>query len=99
MAVHRETLLVRNHVADVVVLLFLAPSDREWVVGPETDRRHVEISVLARAECPRASHADGNTKRITREDLDLGLGTTVANIALDEAEKTPGALEPLAPCS
>ena len=92
MAVHREALLVSNHVGDVEVLFFLAPSNRERMVGPETDGWHVKVGVLAGAECPGASHANCDTERITRKNLDLGLSTAVANIALDEAEKTPGAL-------
>jgi hypothetical protein len=85
---HRETLLV-----DVVrVLLFLAPRDGEGVVGPQTNRGHVQVCVLTGAEAPRAGHLDGNAKSIAREDLDIGRRATIANVVDEKTGKSQEAL-------
>jgi hypothetical protein len=48
--------------------------------------------VLAGSERPRASHADCDTERVTREDFDVGLGTAVSNIAQNKADESDGSL-------
>lgn len=92
LAIHRKTLLVSDHVGDAEILFFLTPSDGEGVVGPQSDRRNVEVSVLAGAEGPGTGHADCDAESIARKDLDIGLSSTVSDITLDETEETPGAL-------
>lgn len=92
LAVHRKTLLVSDHVGDVEVLFFLAPGNGERVVGPESDRGDVQVCMLTGAECPGASHAYRDAERIAGQNLDVGLGTTIANVALDETEETPDTL-------
>ena len=49
--------------------------------------------MLTRTEPPRASHVDCNAERITREDLNVGLGTSITDVSRNEANKTVEALE------
>jgi hypothetical protein len=48
--------------------------------------------MLARSETPRASHANGNTERITGKNFNVTTGATVADIVQDEATKTHASL-------
>lgn len=93
LAVQGETLLVAVHVSDVEVLLLVAPGQGEGVVGPESHRRHVEVSVLSRAESPGAGHANGDAEGIAGQDLDLGLGATLSKVAVCKAKETKGAFD------
>jgi hypothetical protein len=83
LAVHGKVLLISVR----EVLLLLAPSDREGVVGPEANSRHVEVGVLSRTESPWAGHADSDAKSVTRKDLDIGLGTALTDIVHNDASK------------
>jgi hypothetical protein len=57
------------------------------MTGPEPDGRHVEISMLARAEPPGARHANSDAKRVARKNLYLGLGASFSDISHDEANE------------
>jgi hypothetical protein len=91
LAVHGETLFIGGG-GDGQVFFLLAPSDREGVVGPQSDGRNVQVCVLTRAEPPRASHADSHAEGVSGKDFNVTTGTTVSNIAHDEADESPGAL-------
>ena len=90
LAVHREALLIARGNAEV--FLFLAPRDGEGVVGPETNRGDVQVSVLARAEVPWACHADRNTESISWKNFNVAGSAAVSNVAHDKTNKSPGTL-------
>lgn len=92
LAVHGKTLLIGDGRGNGEIFLFLTPSDREGMVGPESDGRNVQVGVLAGAEPPWASHADGHTKGVSGENLDIATGTTVSDVARDKADESPGSL-------
>jgi hypothetical protein len=92
LAVHGKTLLIGDGGSNGKVFLLLAPSDRERVVGPESNGRNVQICVLARAEPPRASHADCHAEGVSGKNFNIATGTAISDVAHDEADKTPCAL-------
>lgn len=92
LAVHREAFLIRCRRANGEVFLFLAPRDRERVVGPQTNRWDVQIGVLARAEGPWARHANSDTESIARKYFDVASGTAISNVAHDKAHESPDTL-------
>jgi hypothetical protein len=92
LAVHGKAFLISDRRLHREILLLLAPSDGEWVVGPESDRRDVQVGVLAWAEGPRASHANRNAHSIAREDFDLTTGTAVSNVVDEETPEAHASL-------
>jgi hypothetical protein len=87
LAVHGKALLIGDGSLRGEVLLFLAPSDGEWVVGPESDRRNVQVGVLAWTEPPWTSHANRNPHSITGKDFDFTASASISNVADDETSK------------
>lgn len=92
LAVHGETLLIARGRGNAEVLLLLAPRDGEGMVGPETDRGDVQVSVLARAEGPGACHADSDTEGISWKDFNVAASAAVSNVAHDKTNKSPDTL-------
>jgi hypothetical protein len=62
------------------------------VVGPESDRGYVQVSVLAWAEPPWAGHANRNAHSITGKDFNLTARATVSNIVDEETSKAHASL-------
>lgn len=81
LAVHRKALLLSDYGLDVEVFFLFTPGKRERMIGPQSDGRHVEICMLPGPERPRAGHTKRDAKRITWENLNIGLRTTVAHIS------------------
>jgi hypothetical protein len=88
LAVHWKALLVGHHALNIQILFLFAPGKREGMAGPEPDRGHIEICMLARSESPRARHANGNAKRVARKDLDISFGAPVSDISHEQANHT-----------
>lgn len=51
---------------------------------PEADGGNGEENVLARFEGPGPGEAQGDAHSVTREDFNISVSATVANIAVDE---------------
>lgn len=85
LTVHGQALLVGNHGGHVNILFLLAPGKREGMIGPESDRRNIEVCMLAGTESPGAGHTNSDAKRIARQNLDVSLCTTASNIAHNKA--------------
>nr|POE88211.1 hypothetical protein CFP56_11440 [Quercus suber] len=64
-----------------------APGEREGVAGPEPDRRHVQVDVLAGVEVPRSGDVQGESERVTGQRLDVGFGQTATGVTVDEADQ------------
>lgn len=62
----------------------VGPGDGERVGCPETDRGYGEEDVLAWFEGPGAGEAEGDAHSVTREDFDISISATAANITVDE---------------
>jgi hypothetical protein len=92
LAVHGKALFISDGGLKAEILLFLAPRDGERVVGPQSNRRNVQVSMLARSETPRASHANVDTERITGKNLNVTISATVADVVHNEATKTHASL-------
>lgn len=74
-------------------LLLLAPGKREGVRGPPANRRKVQVDVLASLEPPGAGDLKVDAEAVTGEGFDLGLGTTVAEVAENDPEEAHEALD------
>jgi hypothetical protein len=92
LAAHWKTLLIGDGRHAATVLLLFTPRNGKWVVCPESNSWHVQVGVLTWAERPRAGHANSDTKRIARENLYIGLGSALADVAYDKTSKAPCAL-------
>ena len=92
LAVHWQSLFVGGHGGDIEVFLFGAPGKREGMIGPESDRGHIQVCMLTGAEPQGASHANSDTEGIAWQDLNIGLGTAFTHISNEEASKAERSL-------
>ncbi len=66
----------------VKVLFRVAPSDGEWVGGPEADGRNGQENMLAWYEGPWAGNSESETDGIAWESLELGFGASISKVAV-----------------
>ena len=62
----------------------VGPGDGEGMRGPEADGGYSEEDVLAWFEGPGSGKAEGDTHSVAREDFDVGVSATAADITVDE---------------
>lgn len=92
---HGEDILTRHCEALFIGEAFfdVTPRTGEGVGGPETNRRDVDIHMLARAEGPWAGEFEGYAHGVAGEGFDCGFGATGAHVSVDDGHKTGGSLE------
>lgn len=62
----------------------VGPGDGEGVGCPEADGGNGEEDVLAWFEGPGAGEVEGDAQGVSREDFNVSVGATAANVAVDE---------------
>ena len=73
--------------------LVVTPGQGEGMRGPEPNRWHVHVHVLAGLESPWLGDAEGDSDSVTREGLDFSFGQAVAGVAADDGVETCAALK------
>ena len=71
----------------------VGPGNGEWVGCPEADGGNGEEDVLAWFKGPGTGEAEGDAHGVSREDFNIGVSATAANIAVDEGRESDKAFD------